>query len=988
VNSSSGRPDAVDRYPDAVDGYNAGYAESLYESELRSRGLIPPSLADWLGAAGSAAAPDSTRSSVQSPFAGSVAASEEQLRTAAVAGALVESYRDHGHLAVQLDPLGTPPPGHPALKPEFHGTSEADLATLPAGAIGLEKMGATALDVIRSLAGIYCDRIGYELDHMENPAQRDWLTDYIESGRHRAPLERAEAIALLRRLGEVEGLERFLHRSYLGKKRFSIEGLDMLVPMLDRAILSAAAAGTVEIPIGMAHRGRLNVLTHLIGRPYEAVLAEFEGARSRGLQTNVPESGAGDVKYHLGARGTVQTEYGPVEVYLVPNPSHLEHVNPVLEGVARGTREWCAAGGACGVGRAPRPRADAPEEARAYRNRVLPVLIHGDAAFIGQGVVAETLNLCRLPGYETGGTLHVIANNQLGFTTLPRESRSTRYASDLALGFRLPVVHVNADDPEACLAAIRLAVDYRIEFGEDIVVDLVGYRKYGHNEGDEPGYTQPLMYEKIRRHPSVREQWEARLLADGVVTEEQAAQIVERVARRLNGARAAVTGQHEAEGREDAVSEALVSQEHPRGGLTEESDEGPTETAVSAERLEELNAGIHTWPADLRLFRKLDRQLERRRAALHGEIDWAHAEALAFASLVTSGIPVRLSGEDVARATFSQRHLVLHDVERGTTYTPLRHLAPDQASFEVWNSPLSEVAVLGFEYGYSTVATHMLVLWEAQFGDFANVAQAITDQFLVSGRTKWGQESRLVLLLPHGYEGQGPEHSSARLERFLQLSAEHNIRVVNCTTPAQYFHLLRLQALRTARRPLVVMTPKSLLRHPGARSRLEDLTTGTFRPVLQDDEALARREQVTRILLCSGKVYYDLRAAAAPIGKAVPTGQGTAGGGQASAGDDAPLRRDRAAVIRVERLYPFPETELREALAEFPNAAELVWVQEEPANMGGWSHVSATLHALAGERGRTVRYVGRPRRASPAEGYAAEFKAEQTALIREALAGL
>ncbi|MFQ5746921.1 MAG: 2-oxoglutarate dehydrogenase E1 component [Gemmatimonadota bacterium] len=958
----------------AADGYNAGYAEQLYERELRGRGLIPPSLVDLVEGGGPVPAPAA---------AGPAALDADRLRIAAVAGGLVRSYRDQGHLAVPLDPLGAPPPGHPSLKPEFHGITEPDLASLPAAAVGLERMGPTVLDVVHRLREIYCGPIGYELDHMENPAQWDWLVDAIESGRHRRPFERADALDLLERLSAVEGMERFLHRSYLGQKRFSIEGLDMLVPMLDEAIRRAVAGGTRVVLIGMAHRGRLNVLSHIIGRPYEAIMGEFEGEPTRGMQTTVLEAGSGDVKYHLGAREMVETPAGAVEIFLAPNPSHLEHVNPVIEGMARAAREQIARGWRSEGGAIDEPSPASGPVRRfdtAHGTGVLPVLIHGDSAFIGQGVVAETLNLCRLDGYETGGTLHFVANNQLGFTTDPGDSRSTRYASDLALAFRVPILHVNADDPEACLAAVRLGIDYRTEFGEDIVIDLVGYRRYGHNEGDEPGYTQPLMYERIHGHPSVRDQWMERLAERGLVTRAEADAMADAVAERLNRAREAVRDRSDArepaadgeggeapaagptggpEGRAEASTPS-----HPHAGLTEEREETDTRTAVPADRLAALNEKIHAWPEGFALFQKLDRQLERRKKAIETAVDWAHAETLAFASLLTDGVPVRLSGEDSERGTFSQRHLVLHDVRTGERFVPLEHLEPDQAPFQVWNSPLSEVAVLGFEYGYSTVATNALVLWEAQFGDFANVAQAMIDQFIVAGRAKWGQESRLVLLLPHGYEGQGPEHSSARVERFLDLAARGNIRVANCTTPAQYFHLLRRQALRHARRPLVVLTPKSLLRHPGARSTLEDLAEGGFEPVLADPAAPAVRDDpasVRRLILCSGKIYYDLAAS------------------------DARAAADGVELLRLELLYPFPEHELAKAFARFPALEEIVWVQEEPENMGAWGSISDRLRCVIGPD-IGLRYVGRPRRASPAEGYAAEHAREQARIVGEAFA--
>jgi len=961
-----------------ADGYNAGYADQLFERELRDRGLIPPSLADWTD--GVPPLPSAATESVSAPAAtesvSAPAATADQLRRAAIAGALVEAYRAYGHLGVGLDPLGTHAPGHPALQPEFYGITEPDLESIPSAAVGLEKFGSTMADVVRRMREIYTDRIGYELDHMENPAQRDWLIDHIESVKHHKPWSPEQLIAMLERLTEVEGMERFLHRSYLGQKRFSIEGLDVMVPMLDKAIERAAAGGTVEVVIGMAHRGRLNVVAHIIHRPYEKILAEFEGERSRGLQSDVPTTGSGDVKYHLGAWGKTPTPYGVVDVYLAPNPSHLEHIDPVIEGAARATRELIvralekqAAAGEPGAG-------TSPTDAHRYLEVVLPILIHGDAAFIGQGVVAETLNLCRLKGYEVGGTLHLIANNQLGFTTLPMDSRSSRYSSDLALGFRIPVLHVNADDPVAAIAATQLAVDYRSEFGEDIMIDVVGYRRYGHNEGDEPGYTQPGMYAKINEHPTVRKILAEKLIAEGIISREESDAMVDRVAARLLAARSRLTESDETAPVEIATSpppaplddaavgtatSRIIIPERPRGGLTHEEDELPVRTSIGSARLHELNDALHRWPDDFHLFQKLGRQMEKRRTALDRSIDWAHAEALAFAGLLTEGVPIRLTGEDSERGTFSQRHLVLHDVEDGQTWTPLRHLSPDQAPFEVWNSPLSEVAVLGFEYGYSTIATESLVLWEAQFGDFANVGQAIIDQFIAAGRSKWGQESRLVLLLPHGYEGQGPEHSSARLERFLQLGAERNLRVANPTTSAQYFHLLRLQGLRTSRRPLIVMTPKSLLRNPAASSPVDEFTSGDFEPVLGDPRASANPDAIRRVVLCSGKVIYDLL------------------------GSDAYRESLEAAVLRIERLYPFPWDELRAALAAFPGLEEIRWAQEEPANMGAWSRLRPWLEEVA--EGRQLVYAGRPERASPAEGYMDAHIEEQQRIVNDALSG-
>ena len=947
-----------------ADGYNVGYADQLRERQLRERGVVPPPLAVPPGLG---------------PPAPTLLADPRLLRAAAIAGKLVAAYREQGHLAVPLDPLGTPPPGHPTLELDFYGITEEELALVPAPALGLERLGRTALDVLESLWARYCGRIGYEIDHVEDPAQLEWLIDRIESGRHWPKLSVEGRRLLLQRLTEVEGLERFLHRSYLGAKRFSIEGLDMLVPMVDELLERSASRGTREVFLGMAHRGRLNVIAHIVGRSYAAIIGEFEGHHSIGIQTTVPEGGSGDVKYHYGAYGTYTTDAATLNVLLAPNPSHLEYIDPVVEGMARGSREL-----RFGSRLDTRTR----ETFASDRLLVLPILIHGDAAFMGQGVVAETLNLSRLEGYETGGTVHVIANNQLGFTTLPRDARSARYASDLALGFRIPVVHVNADDPEACLAAIRLASDYRIEFGEDIVVDLVGYRRYGHNEGDEPGYTQPEMYRKIAEHPSVRTLWKDRLVAEGAITEGEADAMADRVAEALQAARRQVISEGAPEATESSVDgDSAAPNDSERAGeaftrppghasageedpcrrwrpvslwaeLTEDN-RSETRTTVRADVLRELNERIHSWPDDFELFQKLDRQFERRRKSVETGLDWAHAETLAFATLLTGGIPIRFTGEDAERGTFSQRHLVLHDATGTGTYVPLQHLSADQAPFQVWNSPLSETAVLGFEYGYSTIAADSLVLWEAQFGDFVNVGQAIIDQFVAAARSKWGQESRLVLLLPHGYEGQGPEHSSARLERFLQLAAERNIRVANPTTPTQYFHLLRLQALRPARRPLVVMTPKSLLRHPKARSSIDELAAGRFRPLLVPEHVVP--ESVWRLVLCSGKLCYDLIAA-----KASEEGS------------------DRVAVVPLELLYPFPEAELRAALGAFPGLQEIVWAQEEPSNMGAWSYLRPRLIELSGDL--PVRYVGRASRASTAEGQREEHTEEQARIVREALA--
>ena len=763
----------------------------------------------------------------------------EELKHVAAATALVRAIRRLGHRAAQLDPLGSAPPGDPALEPGPLGLTPDVMARIPAEVLRIYVSGATLAEALPRLRQTYCGTIAYEVEHIASHEERVWLRQVIESGEHRTPLSATEKGALLSRLTAVEQLERFLHRAYLGQKRFSIEGLDAAVPMLDEVLELAGRAGARKVVLGMAHRGRLNVLAHVVGLAYETIFAEFEGGRPV-EETLTPEGGTGDVKYHHGAEGVYLTAAGtPVTVALSPNPSHLEAVNPVVEGRARADQT---------TRRGP--------EAHHDPVAAVPVLIHGDAAFAGQGVVAETFNLARLTGYATGGTIHLIGNNQVGFTTDPREGRSTDYSSDLAKGFDAPIIHVNADDPEACLAAVRLAMLYREKFHADVVIDLVGYRRYGHNETDEPAYTQPLMYERIRQTPTVRQKYADQLASEGVVdaaaAEAEAAAATQRLAETQQALKASLAPG--AKGGEGGRTSGAGGEPQR---ITHQAAAEP-DTAVPAEVLRGLNEQLLAVPDGFTVNPKLKRQLERRREALAGGIDWAHAEALAFAALLTEGTPIRLTGQDTERGTFSQRHLVLHDATSGARWAPIQHLPGARAPLELHNSPLSEFACVGFEYGYAVAAPEALVLWEAQYGDFANGAEVIIDQFIFSGLAKWGQTSRLTLLLPHGYEGQGPEHSSARLERFLALGAEGNIRVANCTTPEQYFHLLRRQARHPELRPLVVMTPKSLLRLPAAASSLADLTAGGFRAVLWDAER-PQLDQITRVLLCSGKVYYDPR---------------------------------------------------------------------------------------------------------------------------------
>jgi 2-oxoglutarate dehydrogenase E1 component len=867
------------------------------------------------------------------PAAG-VEPDEALLQAVQAATSIVKAHRMHGHLAAALDPLGSEPVGDPALDPSSVNLTPELMGRIPASVLRVAVPGKSFAEALPHLRETYTGTIAYEIEHISEHRQRVWLRQAVEAGPYRPRLEAEERRKLLKRLSEVEALETYLHKAFLGKKQFSIEGLDALVPMLDETIELAAGAGAREVVLGMAHRGRLNVLAHTVGRPYSSILVEFEGEGMLSADTAAPEGGTGDVKYHYGASGVYRTGDGrAVTVTLSPNPSHLEYVNPVIEGRARADQ----------TSRRARELTHDP-------TAVVPVLIHGDAAFPGQGVVAETLNLQAIHGYSTGGTVHVIANNQLGFTTDPGEGRSTRYASDLAKGFDMPIIHVNADDVEACIAAVRLALAFRETFGRDALIDLIGYRRFGHNETDEPAYTQPVMYERIKKHPPVRQIYAEKLAAEGVVSTEEAQRIESAAYEKVGEAHTALkesmggppeTGQHELD--------RTMSPE-PR-------------TTVAEETLRTLNDQLLRVPDGFQVHRKLNPFLDRRRAAFddpEGRIDWAHAEALACASLLALGVPIRLTGQDTERGTFSQRHAVLHDSATGEGWCALQTLRDANAPFELHNSPLSEQACLGFEYGYSVQAPDALVLWEAQFGDFVNSAQVIVDQFMISGLAKWGQTSRLTLLLPHGYEGSGPEHSSARLERFLQMAAEGNIRVANCTTPAQYFHLLRRQALVSKPRPLVVMTPKSLLRLPDATSTLADLAEGGFDRVIDDPALPAGREAVTKLVLCSGKVYYDIAAY------------------------EERNSASHIAVVRVELLYPFPELELARLMESYPNLERVAWVQEEPRNMGARAFMRRRMAGILPER-LSYDYVGRQLRAAPGEGYSAAHKREQARIVRVAL---
>jgi 2-oxoglutarate dehydrogenase E1 component len=860
---------------------------------------------------------------------------EQLLQAVQAATSLVKAHRTHGHLAARLDPLGSEPEGDPALDPESLGLTPELMARIPTSILRTYVPGDNLAEALPHLHDVYCGTIAYEIEHLGSHRQRVWLREHIESGTFRQPLTEDEKRALLRRLIEVDAFERFMHKAYLGQKQFSVEGLDMTVPMIDEMIQLAAGTGAREVVVGMAHRGRLNVLAHNLGRPYDTIFAEFEGASTLEAVTTLPQGGTGDVKYHHGAEGSYQLpDGGAIKVVLESNPSHLEFVAPVVEGAARAAQT-------------------ARQGPHAHRDTdaAMPIVLHGDAAFPGQGVVAETFNLQALDGYAVGGTLHLIQNNQVGFTTDPEDSRSTRWASDPAKGYDVPIIHVNADDVEACIAAVRLSFAFRQEFGHDALIDLIGYRRFGHNEADEPAYTQPELSAKIKQQPRVREKFAARLIEQGVMSKDE-------VEAQENEVWDQLTELHQALKQQISDAEHV---EHTTGQY--ELDRSPSPevtTAVSAGRLKSLNEELLRTPDGFTVHPKLVKQLERRREALgsEGGIDWGHAETLAFATLLSEGIPVRFTGQDVERGTFSQRHLVLHDAKTGQEYSPIQNLPGALAPMELHNSPLSEVACLGFEYGYSQEAPETLVIWEAQFGDFANAAQVIIDQFIVSGLSKWGQTSRLTLLLPHGYEGSGPEHSSARMERFLALAAEGNIRVANVTTPAQYFHLIRRQARITKQRPLVIMAPKSLLRLPQATNRIEHLSETQFYPVLGEPRVPV--DKVTRLVLCTGKVYYDL------------------------VGHQARQDNERVAIGRVELLYPFPQAQIIELVDTYPNLTEVVWVQEEPRNMGARAHMSPRLMQILPDH-IAFGYIGRPERASPGEGYPAAHIAEQNRIIATAL---
>ncbi|WP_075981713.1 2-oxoglutarate dehydrogenase E1 component [Bacillus massilinigeriensis] len=857
---------------------------------------------------------------------------------------LSDRIRSFGHLAANIYPLNDHERNDELIDMASYDLNKEDLEKIPASFICMDAPSyiQNGYEAIQYLKSVYTGTIAFEFHHVHDVREKLWLRQKVESGSLLPRLSNEERLRVYKRLTEVDSFERFLHKTYVGQKRFSIEGLDTLVPILDEIISESVQEGTKAINIGMAHRGRLNVLAHVLGKPYEMIFAEFQHAPNKEL---VPSEGSiginfgwtGDVKYHLGIDRHIKKENTTkARLTLANNPSHLEFAGAVVEGFTRAAQDSRTEKG----------------YAKEDVNSALAILIHGDAAFPGQGIVAETLNLGQLKGYRTGGTIHIIANNKIGFTTEYRDSRSTRYSSDLAKGYEIPIIHVNADDPEACLLVGQLAWEYRAQFHKDILIDLVGYRRYGHNEMDEPMNTNPVMYNLIHQHPRVKELYEIKLKKLGVLSEDKSKEIDESIQSKLKEAY-------------DKVPEKRMELTEMNPPVTVEKGIPKVNTAVDFNQLVKFNQELLNWPKNFQVYSKLEKILNRRRDALeaNGKIDWGLAESLAFASIISEGTPVRLTGQDSERGTFAQRNLVLHDYMTGKKFSPLHTLSTAKASFAIYNSPLSEGSVLGFEYGYNVFAPETLVLWEAQYGDFANAAQVMFDQFISAGRAKWGQKSGLVMLLPHGYEGQGPEHSSGRMERFLTLAAENNWTVANLTSAAQYFHILRRQAAILGReevRPLVLMSPKSLLRNPLVSSSPEDLSEGKFRTILEQKGLGNHPEKVERIVFGSGKIMIEL---------------------------EEKMNKDKETldwihILRVEQIYPFPFEVIQKIVSLYPNVKEFVWIQEEPKNMGAWNFVEPRLKHIAGEE-IEVNYIGRRRRSSPAEGDPNIHKKEQARIIEK-----
>ncbi|MBM4761963.1 2-oxoglutarate dehydrogenase E1 component [Bacillus sp. B15-48] len=928
------KPDANREKLSCFYGPNLGYVIELYEKYLEDPDLVAADVKEYFDE-GNIPVDEHVPKHL---FNREQATQENNSEKIVAALRLADYIRGYGHLSANVSPLKE---SDTNISIEQWGLTYEDLVNVPVDLIcssapSTIKNGAEAINYLKK---VYTNSIAFEYHHVHDFKEKNWLREQIENGRLIPNLNKKKKQSLLKRLTEVEEFEKFIHRTFVGQKRFSIEGLESMVPLIDEVISESVKDGVSTVNIGMAHRGRLNVLAHVLGKPYERIFAEFQHAPIKDL---VPSEGSvginfgwtGDVKYHLGLDRQIKSENtANVRLTLANNPSHLEFVGAVVEGFTRAAQE----------------ERYSPGYPLQNSTKALSILIHGDAAFPGQGIVAETLNLSRLPGYQTGGTIHIIANNTIGFTTESQDSRSTRYASDLAKGYEIPIVHVNADDPEAVIMAAKLATTYRAKFGKDFLIDLIGYRRYGHNEMDEPMTTNPLMYKIIHQHPTVKTIYAGKLLHEEVIDKNMEQEMLKVFQNKLSSSYEKVPKKIEHQLSETEVPD-IVEKELPT-----------INTAVPLDKLRQINEDLLKWPNNFNVFAKLERILKRRKGAFGNDrrIDWALAETAAIATIIADGTPIRLTGQDSERGTFAHRNLVLHEVETGNRFSPLHTLSSGKASFAIYNSPLSEAAVLAFEYGYNVFAPETLVLWEAQYGDFANAAQVIFDQFIAAGRAKWGQKSGLVMLLPHGYEGQGPEHSSARFERFLTLAAENNWTIANLTTAAQYFHILRRQAAILQEdivRPLVLMTPKSLLRNPLVSSMVSDLTDGEFQPVISQPGLGLSPSKVERIVMCTGKMAVDLAE------KVIP------------------LDHDWLQIFRIEEIYPFPINLLKEIFKQYPNVKEVVWVQEEPKNMGAWTFVEPRINDALAQRLK-VTYIGRRRRSSPAEGEPGIHKMEQARII-------
>ncbi|MBE1554748.1 2-oxoglutarate dehydrogenase E1 component [Sporosarcina limicola] len=926
------------RSPYAVfSGPNLGYVMEMYELFKTSPESVDTELAEMFSRYGAPVLSDKK----QEQAVGAVAPGN--LGKVLSAYKLQDAIRTYGHLAADIYPLNDRPKDSTRLELSYYGLSERDLLTMPAS-LFFENVPASVdngLDAVNYLKSLYTGKTAYEFAHVIDEEERNWIQTKIESGAISKKLSDDDKKALLERLTKIEGFEKFIHRTFVGAKRFSIEGLDTLVVLLDELVRRSEEEKTKKVLIGMAHRGRLNVLTHILNKPYEMMFAQFAGVPEEAF---LPTDGSvttsrgwfGDVKYHMGALYKGQSG---MERFLAYNPSHLEVVNPVITGQTRAAQEDIN-----------RPGVPEQDMKAAYA-----VLIHGDAAFPGEGIVPETFNYSRVRGFQTGGSIHVIANNMIGFTTEHFDSRSTHYSSDLAKGYEVPVLHVNADSPESVVAAASFAFEYRQKFGKDILIDLLGYRRYGHNEMDEPLVTNPLMYHSIHEHKTVRELYGAELAATRILTEEDVTKLDSDVFATMQAAYDRVKAESAQAKPVSNATPAEVLAGYPRD----------LETGAEESNLRRINEELLTYPEGFNVFGKLGRILKRREEPFNGKgkIDWAHAETLAFGTILQDGNPIRLTGQDVQRGTFAHRHLVLHDEKTGEELVPLHHISNSKASFVAYNSPLTETAIVGYEFGYNLEEQKALSIWEAQYGDFANMAQVMFDQFVSASYSKWGQQSGLVMLLPHAYEGQGPEHSSARVERYLQLCAENNWTVANLSSAANYFHILRRQAKMLgdkSMRPLVIVSPKSLLRHPLVGADVTDLTEGHFQTVLEQPGTGKKAEKVEKVLFASGKMAIDLA-------ERVKDGKGF----------------DHLHIVRVEQLYPFPADKIEDIISRYPNAKDLVWVQEEPKNMGSWLFANNYIREIAGDK--KVSYVGRIHRSSPSEGDGGSHKTEQNRILDAAL---